>query len=386
MPAARASCSLSCRPCVKIGVRSSRPSDDAGVAGGDRPAAVDPLGRAARQRPLGQRRQRETKAGADRELRQDRPVCARVRGPAERRQAARDQDHARGRSQPERHDPAPEARRRDRRERHDRQGEAGGQRVEAQPLISRIARRNSAPTSPPETRNRAAFAPRCGRSAGSGHGAHSHTHDREERPSGERRLHAKIDSQPSSCVKIPPTAGPTRGARRHPLAPRPALPPPSAPVAWVSRSSAAQTTAAPATPWAARPPTRTPKEGASPHRSDAAAKPGCRQRRPAPGGGARATAAGKAETASARLNGREHPGQRRDLDLETARGRRAGRSSPPTSRPGRCRPRRTRSAMRCVRRALRRRTGSVYDVRSKAFFSARAAITSARWVRYSPDA
>ena len=111
----------------------------------------------------------------------------------------------------------------------------------------------------------------------------------------------KIDSQPSSCVRIPPTAGPS-AAPAMPARIQMRAAEASDPVAWLSRSSAAQTIAAPATPCSARPATSQSNEGVSAQSSDAAAKTTTPMANVCTGRRRATNAAGNAETASARLN------------------------------------------------------------------------------------
>ncbi len=103
---------------------------DPRVSRGDRPAAVDGLPRAARQRALRESGQRKSQPGADCDLRQDRPHDAGVRQPRESRETARDQDRAGSRPGPGRPDPTCDPRRRDRRQRHDRHDEPRRERLE----------------------------------------------------------------------------------------------------------------------------------------------------------------------------------------------------------------------------------------------------------------
>ena len=93
----------------------------------------------------------------------------------------------------------------------------------------------------------AAFAPMCGRPAGSGTGT---AYAPRSATSASRTTGActkKIDSQPSNWVRIPPTAGPT-AAPTIPASAQMRAARASVRAAWLKRSSAAQTTAAPATP------------------------------------------------------------------------------------------------------------------------------------------
>ena len=224
----------------------------------------------------------------------------------------------------------------------------------------------------------------CGRPAGSGTRAPRTPTIASSDTATNGACKAKIDSQPSSCVKTPPTAGPSA---------RPATPASahtraagaSAPDAWVSRSSAAHTTAAPATPWTEREATSHSNDGANAQTSAVAANTSTPS--PNTGTGRRRAmyAAGSADTASARLN--DVSTQASVWTSTSYCPRISGSAIVTTDESARTIPTaRPRSAMRCVRRALRRRTGSVYDVRSKAFFNARLVSTSARWMRYSPDA
>ena len=77
-----------------------------------------------------------------------------------------------------------------------------------QPSTSRSTTRKRAATSPPERRNRAAFAERCGRSAGSGTRCASRPRTARSVASATGTCARKIDSQPKSSVRAPPIAGP----------------------------------------------------------------------------------------------------------------------------------------------------------------------------------
>ena len=72
MPASIASWRCWAMSAVKIGVSAQQADDDPGVAGGDRPAAVDRLRGAAAERGLGQRREHQREADADQDLRRQR--------------------------------------------------------------------------------------------------------------------------------------------------------------------------------------------------------------------------------------------------------------------------------------------------------------------------
>ncbi len=171
-----------------------------------------------------------------------------------------------------------------------------------QPLISRITSRKSAATSAPETSRSAAFAATCGRSAGSGTGAPARREARAGRRSAtgawsdEDRLPAEAAASGSRRSRARPRR------RRSPRAPRSRAAEASAPVASESRSSAAHTTAAPATPWTARSPTSTPNVGEKAHASDAAAKTIVETPKTATGLRRARAAAGTAASARARLN------------------------------------------------------------------------------------
>ena len=161
-----------------------------------------------------------------------------------------------------------------------------------QPLISRITSRKSAATSAPETSRSAAFAAMLRpsgrlrrRDAPARRGApRSATSDRPA-PGA-----TKIDSQPRSCVRIPPTAGPIEA---------PTIPA-SAQIraAGASASSrlgeqverGARRPRRPATPWSARAPTSTSNEDANAQRERRRREDdGRRLRRRAPAAGARGT-------------------------------------------------------------------------------------------------
>ena len=170
-----------------------------------------------------------------------------------------------------------------------------------QPLISRITSRKSAATSAPETSRSAAFAAICGRSAGSGTGRACTPRSARRPTRATGAWSTKIDSQPKSCVRIPPIAGPTE-APTIPASAQIRAAEASAPVASESRSSAATTTAAPATPCTARSPTSTPNVGEKAHARDAAAKTTVETPNTPTGLRRARAAAGTAASASARLN------------------------------------------------------------------------------------
>ena len=77
------------------GREQDEPEHDAGVARGDRDAAVDRGRRPPRERGLGERAEREREPGADQQLRRERPGPARARQQAERGDAARAEQRAR---------------------------------------------------------------------------------------------------------------------------------------------------------------------------------------------------------------------------------------------------------------------------------------------------
>ena len=98
MPASIASWRWTAMSAVKTGVSASRPMDDAGVAGGDRPAAVDRLRGAAAERGLGQRREDQREPEPDQELRRQGQQDLRLRQQPEAGEAAGDEDRAGGRA------------------------------------------------------------------------------------------------------------------------------------------------------------------------------------------------------------------------------------------------------------------------------------------------
>ena len=316
VPAASASCSLRLRSEVKIGVSRSSPS----TIPAWRAAIVQPPCTACPERPAsarcGERRQREPQPGADRDLREDRPHDAGVRQPGESREPARDQDRARGGPRPERADPTGEARGRDRSQRHDRHDEPRRQRLEP-PAVDQQdheqeERGHERARDEQERCVRGDLRPlRRARAPG----APARREARGGRPARPEPGATKIDSQPKSCVRIPPTAGPTE-APTIPASAQIRAAEASAPVASESRSSAATTTAAPATPCTARSPTSTPNVGENAHARDAAAKttvetPNTTDRPPT-----RKSRRGHRRERECQVERDQRPGERRDLDVE----------------------------------------------------------------------
>ena len=110
---------------MSTGASRSSPRTTPGVAGRERPAAVDDLVGPAAERELGEAGDREAEPGADEDLRRDRPPPARARHERERRKAAGEEDHAARDALDDAERPRPQAPDRDRRERHDRDDEAG---------------------------------------------------------------------------------------------------------------------------------------------------------------------------------------------------------------------------------------------------------------------
>ena len=130
-----------------------------------------------------------------------------------------------------------------------------------QPLISRITSRKNAATSAPETSSNATFAPMCGRSTGPESGGTRTPRSVSSARSTTGAWTRKIDSQPNSCVRMPPAAGPS-AAPITPARAQMRAAGTSPPARSASRASAPQTTAAPAAPWTARAETSSPNDGA----------------------------------------------------------------------------------------------------------------------------
>ncbi len=169
-----------------------------------------------------------------------------------------------------------------------------------QPSTSSSTTRKSAATRPAESRKSAAFAATCGRSAGSGRRCARSPRTAVSVASATGTWARKIDSQPKSSVRTPPSAGPS-AAPATPAVTQMRAARASLPVTSDSRSSAAVTRNAAPAACTQRAPTRLPKVGASPHASDAAANTSTPETN-APRGRRRATnAAGTASSANARL-------------------------------------------------------------------------------------
>ena len=169
-----------------------------------------------------------------------------------------------------------------------------------QPLIRRITSRKKAATSAPEMSSSAAFAATCGRSIGRGSATARAPRSVSSAKSTTGACTRKIDSQPNSCVRTPPAAGPM-AAPSTPARAQTRAAGASPPAASASRASAPQTTAAPAAPWAARAETSSPNDGAKPQTSDAAAKRTMPTPKTRIGLRRASKAAGRAASASARL-------------------------------------------------------------------------------------
>ena len=127
----------------------------------------------------------------------------------------------------------------------------------------------------------------------------------------------KIDSQPSSSVRIPPAAGPS-AAPSTPAATQVRSAASSLPFARERRSSAAVTSSAAPSAWTHRAPTSTSNDGASPHASDANAKTTTpddeRLARPPP----RDVGRGHGDDREHEIERGQHPRDGRDRDVELA--------------------------------------------------------------------
>ena len=248
-PARSARSSLRSRAVVNTGVSSSSPSDDARVPGRDRPAAVHRLRRAAVERALGERRERQPETGADEDLRRHRPPPRRAGEHAERGEPAGDEDDARTpracAGLPMRGRDAAGRDRGDRHHRHDRR------RRRRDPSASRRRGAARAGTAPPSARPRAAAARGsrrrsavrparrpAGRAAAS---TPTSVSERERRLDEEDRLPAERLGQDPADRRAERRA---ERSRRSPRCARRARP---SPAISVSRSSAAQTSSAPPT-------------------------------------------------------------------------------------------------------------------------------------------
>ena len=169
------------------------------------------------------------------------------------------------------------------------------------PSTRRSTTRKSAATRPPATRSSAAFAVIDGLPAGAGTGRAPTPRAASNNTSASGTCARKIDSHPSSCVRIPPAAGPS-AAPSTPAATQVRSAASSLPSACERRSSAAVTSSAAPSAWTHRAPTSTSNEGASPHASDATAKTTTPTMNASRGRLLETYAAGTATTASTRLN------------------------------------------------------------------------------------
>ena len=170
-----------------------------------------------------------------------------------------------------------------------------------QPSTRSRTTRKSAATRPPATSSSAPFAVSDGRPARARVGLPVAPRAATSSASASGTCTRKIDSQPRSCVRMPPSAGPS-AAPSTPAATQIRRALASLPRSCARRSSAAVTSSAAPTACTQRAPTSTSNDGARPQASDAAAK----TRLPATNasrGRRRATyAAGTASTARTRLN------------------------------------------------------------------------------------
>ena len=113
---------------------------------------------------------------------------------------------------------------------------------------------------------------------------------------------------------MPPTAGP-RAAPTIPASVQIRAARASVPVTWLRRSSAAHTTAAPATPWTARPATSTPKEGENPHDERGSNEHDDPESEDVHGPAACEESGRQRRESERKVEGGENPGERRDLDV-----------------------------------------------------------------------
>ena len=169
-----------------------------------------------------------------------------------------------------------------------------------QPSTSRRTSRKSAATSPPESRSTAAFAFRAGRPAALRAVSICSPRRATRGRSASGTCTRKIDSQPSTSVRIPPRAGPS-AAPKMPAATHSRTARPLAPSVNARSPSAAVTSNAAPTACAMRAPTRTSKDGASPQAREAAAKTRVPVAKTARGALRATKAAGSATRASVRL-------------------------------------------------------------------------------------
>ena len=208
-PARIASSRFSSSAVVSTGSEQDEPEDDARVPCRDRPAAVHDLIGPAAERELREPGDREPEPGADEELRRDRPAPAGARHERQRGQAAREQDHA---ARDALHAPSAAAGddRRDRGERHDRHDDAGRRRGHPPPVDEEEhdeEERGDEPARDEEQRGVGGDRRTSRRERATGRTSTPRTASNSTSASGT--CARKIDSQPSSCVRIPPAAGPS---------------------------------------------------------------------------------------------------------------------------------------------------------------------------------
>ena len=130
--------------------------------------------------------------------------------------------------------------------------------------------------------------------------AHAAPRSASRRTSATGTCERKIDSQPRSCVRMPPAAGPS-AAPSTPAATQTLSAASSLAFSCERRSSAAVTIRAAPRAWTQRAPTRTSKDGARPQVSDAAAKTTTPHANASRGRRRDTYAAGTATSASTRL-------------------------------------------------------------------------------------
>ena len=291
---------------------------DAGVAGGDRPAAVDRERRAPGQRVLGERAQRQREAGADQRSAAapatPSPLAGqhRQRQPGRRRPGSRPQA-ARTPGAGARQQPVGDQRPR----RHHRHHGRGASGVWPQPLISSSTTRNRAAVSAADNRASARLAAMRGRAASPSSGAALLSQDVEQGEQGERHLDDE-DGAPRDerLVSDPPIAGPAAAPRRRPLSrPRRLGRPTAAGRQQLQRRAYGQRPADRLTAAEGQQPV---EAGASAQPSEAAANTASPTPQTSPSASAAQTyAAGIGDHRQHQVEQRQHPGHVLDRDVET---------------------------------------------------------------------
>ena len=184
-----------------------------------------------------------------------------------------------------------------------------------QPSTSRRTSRKSAATSPPESRSTAAFAVRAGRPAALRVVSICSPRRATSGRSASGTCTRKIDSQPSTSVRIPPRAGPS-AAPKMPAATHSRTARPPFPSVEARRPSAAVTSNAAPTACAMRAPTRTSKDGASPQ-----SERGCREDQGSRDEDCARCSSGdegsrQRNQSEREVERRQHPGNGGDVDVE----------------------------------------------------------------------